>query len=350
MKTPEKVLDIFKKYSPIINSELKEILKRDCTPHMYGMMSYFMGFTDKDFKPVEGYGGKRFRSSLCLLIADMYDKLDSAVAPATSLELYHNFTLIHDDIVDKDELRRGRPTVWKLWGVDHAINTGDAQLILANKALLNASPDDINIRQRLFECLNECYLTVIEGQHIDFNVGNMRVDDTDISEELYFNLISKKTAYLIGASTKSAGIAAGLDSESIEALWEYGYNLGLAYQLNDDLVSIWGDSEVTGKTPYNDIQEKKKTLPVLYAYAQLMDDEKKHFSELYDVEGSLSEESIKEVVLILEDTFAYEYVWKKVEQYAEKSKEAVSSLKLNKSNKDILHSIVDALLPEMKKA
>ena len=348
MEAPKKVLDIFKDYSSVINKELKRVLERDATPVMYGMMSYFMGFTDENFVPVEGYGGKRFRSSLCILIADMYGNKELAIAPATSLELYHNFTLIHDDIVDKDEFRRGRPTVWKLWGVDHAINTGDAQLVLANKALLNACPEDSDTRQRLFEFLNDCYLTVIEGQHIDFNVGEQMVGDTDISEELYFELISKKTAVLIGAATKAAGIAVGTDEENIKALWDYGYNLGLAYQLNDDLVSIWGSTEITGKTPYNDIQEKKKTLPILYAYSQLEEKEKAVFSKLYDVDGSLDNESILKVVEILEETFAYEYVWKKVKKYSGRAKEAVSTLNIDKNNKQTLCNIVDALLPDIK--
>lgn len=349
MKQPTEVLDIFKEYSEEVEGELVSFLERTETPKMYGMMRYFLGFTDESFTSGQVYGGKRFRSSLCLLIADMYNSRTEALQTAASLELYHNFTLIHDDIVDKDELRRGRPTVWKVWGIDHAINTGDAQLILSVLKILGKSPLSAETQIALMSFLGEQYLAVIEGQHLDFTMSDEPVEGENNTEKVYFEMIAKKTAVLIAAATRSAGIAAGLDVSEQEVLWDYGYNLGLAYQLNDDLVSIWGDPEVTGKAAHNDIKERKKTLPILYVYAQLAGDDKTLFRALYNGEGPLSDSSVHEVVSLLDKHRAYEYVRGFVDEYSQKAKDSVAKLSCGEQGKETLLQIVEALLPDKGK-
>ena len=158
---------------------------------LYGMMRYFMGYTDESFKVNTQPVGKRIRPGLLLLIANSYGILEEAFPAALSIELFHNFTLIHDDIADHDELRRGKPTVWKLWGVDHAMNTGDAQLVLALRALdepTKVSPDrSATLRIRLLDR----YLEVIEGQYLDFTLAVARLNDSSVTEEAYLTMTKK---------------------------------------------------------------------------------------------------------------------------------------------------------------
>ena len=181
-----------------------------------------------------------------LLVADSYGLLEETLPAALSVELFHNFTLIHDDIVDHDELRRGRSTVWKLWGIDHAINTGDAQLVLALRALedLRIPPEcSAAVRARLLDH----YLEVIEGQYLDFTLAAAKLHDPLVTEEAYLTMTEKKTSRLVQAATETAALVAGRSEDEVSALGVFGGKFGMAYQLYDDFQSIWGVPEKTGK-------------------------------------------------------------------------------------------------------
>ena len=180
-------LELVGAYGRRIDALAKTFLARNDYA-LYGMMRYFMGYTDESFNAGAQPVGKRMRPGLLLLIADSYGLLKEALPAALSIELFHNFALIHDDIVDHDELRRGRPTVWKLWGTDHAINTGDAQLLLALRALdepIQLPPDRVTaLRTRFFDR----YLEVIEGQYLDFTLAAAKLRDPLVTEEAYFTM------------------------------------------------------------------------------------------------------------------------------------------------------------------
>ena len=354
MNTPDDILQLLKKYNQVTEKEMDGFLKRrkGSAADMYGMMRYFMGFTDEKFTGPKVYGGKRFRSGLCLLIADLYgtDKgRQVAQKGATSLELFHNFSLIHDDIVDKDPLRRGRPTVWKVWGVDYAINTGDAQLMLSQMKALEACEIDAKRGIEMSRFLLEKYLEVIEGQHLDFFLTALKIGDEQVTEKSHYEMIGKKTAVLIGAAAQTAGIACEKSSKEQALLWNFGYSLGMAYQLNDDIVSIWGAPEITGKISFNDLREKKKTLPVIYAFARLSEKEKQEFSDVYDKDTSLNEQDLKKILSHLELTAAHEYARKQVLSHLKRAEAAIAKLSVSKEGKEILLNLSEMLLVEVKK-
>jgi len=346
MKKPEKIVDLFNDYTVLVNKEVKNLFNRK-PGGMYGMMLYFMGFTDEKFRFKKGiYGGKRFRSALCLFIADQYGVKIEALPVAVSLEVFHNFTLIHDDIVDRDELRRGRKTVWKLWGNHHAINSGDGQLILA---ILPLAKSDENFRKNIEPFLLEQYIKVVEGQYLDFNLSDLPLGDKSITERAYFEMIGKKTSVLVGSALQAGGMVAGVSKKEERKLFNIGFLLGLTQQLYDDFVSVWGASETTGKNSYGDIREKKKTLPVLRAAGVLSKIEKKKLIDIYSSKDSLSDPAVFSVLKILNNTDAYEYTRKMIEVYKKRALKAVSSISISKEGKSNLVILINALIPDIKK-
>lgn len=344
MKTPNIILDLISPYRKILDTELREFFKKQKEYDMYKHMAYFMGFLDEDLKEIEAFGGKRFRSSLTLLIADFYNNIDATIPTALSMEIFHNFTLIHDDIVDKDTMRRGRPTVWKLWGHDHAINTGDAQLILAHTVLTEskALPPQITLNVQNF--LDKNYLEVVEGQYLDFLLTEAKLDDPIVTVPMYMEMIKKKTAVLVGAAVAAPGVAKNVSADEIQELFKYGLNLGIAYQLQDDMSSLWLDSGITGKVQYNDILTKKKTLPVLYALTKLADKEKKELINYYNSPSDIKEEDARTIVSMIESVGGYDYIKEEVNVYAKKSEEALRNLSFTDEQKEKLSAIGKALL------
>jgi geranylgeranyl diphosphate synthase type I len=229
------------------------------TRGLYEMIRYHLG--------LDGRGaptGKRMRPLLGLLAyASITGEYRPALPGAAAVELGHNFSLVHDDIEDGDRQRHHRPTLWTVHGIPQAINTGDAILSLSRIALHRLSdlgfPDAKVLRlMRLYDttCLALC-----EGQFIDIWTSE---HDDPMSVDLYFEMIGRKTAALIAASIEAGAILATDDDDVIRRYRGFGWALGLAFQLNDDLLGIWGASQATGKAP-SDLAKHKKTLPVLYA-------------------------------------------------------------------------------------
>ena len=312
---------------------------------IYGMMRYFMGFADEDLQPAHIYGGKHFRSALCLLIADLYGDGAAALPVAVSVELFHNFTLIHDDIVDKDTLRRGRPTVWKIWGIPHALNTGDGQLLLVYRALAEAIAQHPDRGLRTHQFLTERYLEIIEGQYLDFTLTDLLLEDREVTSEAYFTMIRKKTAVLVGAAAQAGGMIAGATEEECVHLYAYGLALGLAVQLNDDYMSIWGDVVRTGKDAQGDIRERKKTLPVLYARDTLGASGKKRLHELYASGTVMTESEVSEVMALLAASGAKEYVEASLATYVEEALRASEMLSCSSAGKMQLQELFSECLP-----
>lgn len=346
MNTPKEVLKIFEKYTPQVDAEIKKLLASQEKLDMYKMMSYFFGYTDENFRKITSYGGKHFRSGICLLLSEFYGASSKALEAATALEIFHNFTLIHDDIEDCDPIRRGRPTVWKIWGINHGINSGDAQLILANQELLKNQKYFKKGSQKFIEFVNGKFLEVTEGQFLDFTLSDSSIKDPYVSETQYLKMITKKSGVLVATAAKMAGMLAGKSAAECEALWDYGLNLGLAYQLNDDLVSIWGNIEDTGKVEEKDIEERKKTLPIIYAFSELTGSTKKLFADIYDQKDNLTHDEISQIKNLLSEKAAHEYVWKRIQTYLKKSSTAIEKLSLTKKQKVLLSNINRALIPD----
>jgi geranylgeranyl diphosphate synthase, type I len=227
--------------------------------------SYHLGWTDVGGAPTPGGGGgggKAVRPALATLSAQAAGAPAQVGIPgAVAVELVHNFSLVHDDVMDGDTERRHRPTVWAVWGATSAILTGDALLALAQEVLLDSASPHRAAAARL---LAETTRHLIRGQVQD--VAFERREDVTVAECL--DMVSGKTGALLSASAAIGAVLAGAPAEVVDALSTFGAQLGVAFQLVDDLLGIWGDPEITGKPVFSDLRSRKKTLPVTYALTQ----------------------------------------------------------------------------------
>jgi len=320
---------ILQEYAGIIDREIERVFEGRNQGELYDMMRYHLGWLDENLKPVERHRGKRFRPTLCLLayhsLAGVYDK---ALPAAAAIELIHNFSLIHDDIEDGDETRRGKPTLWKLFGIEHAINAGDGMHVLANLAALrlaevNVSPDKV---VKVMRILNNTVMELCEGQYLDMSFEKKM----EVKLEQYLEMIYKKTAALIEASLWIGSLLATENREKIEHFKNFGRNIGLAFQIVDDIIGIW--SEKTGKPKASDIRNKKKTLPVIYAMEKADEDKKKRLQEIYSKKDRLSNKEVAEVLEILEETGAKDYAMKLAREYEDKALHELDSLGIENSS------------------
>jgi len=270
------------------------------TRDLYDMVRYHLGLDG-----ASGVSGKRLRPLLGLLaFASIAGDHARALPGAAAVELGHNFSLVHDDIEDRDVERRHRAALWTVYGVGQAINTGDTLFVLSRLALHRLTDlgfSDTKVL-RLMRLYDDTCLALCEGQFLDLWASE---HGDEMSVELYFDMIGRKTAALIAASIEAGAMLATDDVGVIDAYRRFGWALGLAFQLNDDLLGIWGQEQVTGKEP-SDLAKHKKTLPVLYALEHASDDERSRLRGLADREDPTADE-IGQLRSILEGTGAADY-------------------------------------------
>ncbi len=248
---------------PAIESELQRVVDQLDIARISAfkeMITYHMGWTGESAGPEAQ--GKRIRPMLLLLCCSASGGDWTAALPAAaSVELIHNFSLVHDDIQDGSDLRRGRATVWKKWGPAHAINAGDALLILAHLVctdLTGKFPGEKVIQT--IQVINQACLELSSGQFMDMSYERCE----KISMEDYWPMVSGKTAALLSACCRVGSILGGAGDAAQTAYRDFGHYLGLAFQAQDDYLGIWGDSALTGKSTDSDLLTRKKSLPVLY--------------------------------------------------------------------------------------
>ncbi len=269
------------------------------TAGVYEMCRYHLGLDGS------GSTGKRMRPLLGLLAyASITGDHRRALPGAAAVELGHNFSLVHDDIEDGDRERRHRPTLWARHGIPQAINTGDMLFSLSRVALHRLTdlgfPDRTVLRlMRLYDttCVALC-----EGQYLDIWMSD---HEDALSVELYFDMIGRKTAALIAASIEAGAVLATEDEAVIARYRAFGWDLGIAFQLNDDLLGIWGPERITGKEP-TDLARKKKTLPVIYAFEHADEPDRRRLAELY-AGRRVNGRGVSELTAILERAGAREY-------------------------------------------
>ncbi len=270
--TDESLSQYFQTYVPLVEREMRRMIERlrptaGPQPNTLAiMLNYHLGFASVDGSPANANTGKRIRPMLTLLCCEAGGGAAADALPAAgAIELLHNFSLIHDDIEDRDELRRGRPTLWKIWGQAKAINAGDALFALAHIALEDALEHGAPAERVLhaLRVFDMTCLALTSGQHMDIEFEQR----TDVSAADYLAMIEGKTAALTRAACEIGAIMAGASAETISHLAEFGRWLGIAFQLEDDVLGIWGDPALTGKQD-SDLAHGKKTLPVLHAADQ----------------------------------------------------------------------------------
>jgi geranylgeranyl diphosphate synthase type I len=307
------VTAILETYSAYTNGEMRRIIEsRKKTGRLQDMMMYHLGWLDEGLRTCDFKGGKQLRSTMCMLACEaITGDYRKALPGAAAVELVHNFSLIHDDIEDGDEKRRHRDTVWKIWGVPQAINTGDAMDVVSYMAIMDLKLDGAAMVDVL-RVFNDTIMQLCEGQYLDMDFQTREA----VTVDEYIQMITGKTAALIEASTAIGAMAAGADPGTVRHFRSFGHKIGVAFQIQDDLLGIWGDPAKTGKSARNDIRNKKKTLPVLYAMQH--SPERDALKRLY-AKKKFTEADIDRVFDILTRAKAYEYTSQKAKQYKDEA-------------------------------
>ena len=302
---------LFPSYHDKVETELKEIVGNNPST-LYNMLQYHMGWQNEHGHPCYEKSGKFIRPILCLLSCQAVQGNMSQILPAAAaMELIHEFSLIHDDIEDASCERHYRPTVWKLWGQPQAINAGDGMLALASLALFKLKENGIADKKIIGsnQMLAKACLQLCEGQYLDIAYESR----LDVNIENYLDMIAKKTAILIATSISLGAYLGTEDEKLVNYLYQFGKELGMVYQIHDDILDIWGIKEKTGKSR-SDISQRKKTLPVIYGL-QNSKGEAKHKLEGFYSQEYIQDEDLSQVIRILEQLGARDYSQNLAEQY-----------------------------------
>jgi geranylgeranyl diphosphate synthase, type I len=313
---------ILDKYRAEVDAELEATIGSRKSP-LYDMMRYHLGWIDEKGKPTTNNSGKALRPALCLFSCEAVGgSYRQALPAAAALELVHNFSLIHDDIQDNDKERRHRPTVWAIWGQPQAINAGTAMRILANSALRRLREDEVSIRKQLIlgERLDEVTLDLIEGQYLDIGFE----DRFDITVDDYLTMINGKTGALLSGSMEIGAFIGTDDEAKVMNFAQAGRYLGLAFQIRDDILGIWGQQAETGKPSGNDIRRRKKSYPVVLALENTRGTAQKELLAVYQKE-SLTDADVSKIMAIFESAGARENAQELVEKYSEQARQAFNS-------------------------
>jgi geranylgeranyl diphosphate synthase type II len=283
-------------------------------------------------------GGKRLRPILTLMAAEVFDADgQKAIQAATAVEVFHNFSLIHDDIMDDAPLRRGNETVHEKWNLNTGILSGDAMLILAYQFFETYEP---NVFRDLAKLFSKTALEVCEGQQYDVDFETR--DDVTIPE--YLKMIEYKTAVLVGAAMKMGAIVAETSTENANAIYDFGLNLGIAFQLQDDYLDAFGNPETFGKQVGGDIIENKKTYLYLKALEYSKAEEKEQLLHLFSIQPNDNTDKIDSVKQIFNQTGASDATQSAIQDYTLKAFETLDKMNISEDKKAILRAFGDKLM------
>ena len=314
-------------YIKIFEDYLKKELKYTKPENLYNPVKYLLES-----------GGKRLRPIIALNVSELLGgKISDTLPAAAALEIFHNFTLAHDDIMDNSMLRRGKKTINSKWDNNTGILSGDVMLIISYE-VLNQYQDSKYIH--LSKKLTEISRLVCEGQQADMDFASKNY----ITENEYFEMIKNKTAVLIGCSFMFGGIVAEANDLNTNLLYEIGLNLGIAFQLEDDLLDCFGDQEKFGKKIGGDIIEKKKTLLYLFTNLKLESEKKLEFENIFNSNEIAESEKINSIKLFYETSGALKYVKNKVKVYFDKADQLINKLELDNDTKRKLNQFSKTLL------
>ncbi|MEA3504749.1 MAG: polyprenyl synthetase family protein [Bacteroidota bacterium] len=306
----------------------------------------FLGNPGRLYEPIEytvKLGGKRLRPILCLAASDMFGgDMDEAIKAAIGLELFHNFTLIHDDIMDKAPIRRGQPTVYKKWDSNTAILSGDTVFAKAYEYIGKVSrkhlPDVVQV-------LTQVAIEVCEGQQFDLDFETQK----NVSESEYLEMIRLKTAVLLAASLKAGAIIGEASEQDKTNIYKFGEYIGMAFQLKDDLLDVFADEKTFGKKTGNDIVTNKKTYLLIKAFELASAATKERLSELFNSENTFdNEHKIKEVKTIYKSLDIEKHTKDKMLEYQKKAIDALATINVSSEKKQVLLNLAEELLSREK--
>ncbi len=318
---------IMTEYIKIFEDYLKKELKYNKPKNLYKPVKYILES-----------GGKRLRPIIALNVSEFLGgKITDTLPAAAALEIFHNFTLAHDDIMDNSMIRRGKKTINSKWDNNTGILSGDVMLIISYE-ILNQYQDSKYIH--LSKKLTEISRLVCEGQQADMDFSSKN----NITENEYFEMIKNKTAVLIGGSFMFGGIIAEANNLNTNLLYKIGLNLGISFQLEDDLLDCFGDQEKFGKKIGGDIIEKKKTLLYLFTNSKLEPKKKLEFENIFNSSEIAESEKINSIKSFYETSGALKYVKNKVKVYFDKAEKLINKLELDNDTKRKLNQFSETLL------
>ncbi|MHC0446121.1 polyprenyl synthetase family protein [Flavobacterium sp. 3-218] len=283
-------------------------------------------------------GGKRLRPVLTLIAAEIFgSNFNLALPAALAIETFHNSSLIHDDIIDDDPIRRGKPTVHKKWNTNTAILSGDAMIILTYKHLEKYAP---NLALQLIKAINKMALDICEGQQLDVDFESRQ----NVSVSEYLKMIEYKTGSLIATSLKVGAIIAQASQENCDLIYDFGLNLGLAFQLQDDYLDIYGDTPTFGRRLYGDIISNKKTYLYLKTLELLNETDKEKLLKLFGVRLDDNTEKIKTVKKLYLASGIVDITQKEIQKYTFKAFESLDKINIPESKKKLLKDLGKELM------
>lgn len=326
MQTYLSLPDALARHTDAVEGELRSIVPDDGTP-LYTALRYHMGWCDQSGRPVNGMAGKRFRPVLCLMAcASVGGDPDIAMPAAVALELVHNFSLIHDDIQDRDKERHHRPTVWSVWGEPQALSAGNAMYALASSALLRLAeqavgPDRVT---QAWASLSRSSLEMMEGQYLDLEFEKR----TDVNTGDYLDMIARKTGALIACTMEMGVLIGAADTATASVFARTGRHLGHLFQVRDDILGVWGEEAATGKPTGSDIRRKKKTYLVVQAMQQASGAAASTLRRIYD-KRELSDRDVRRVMDVMESTGARQEAEALAARLADRALESIQPAELS---------------------
>lgn len=284
-----------------------------------------------------GLGGKRIRPVLCLMGNELFDDLtEDAFHVASAVELFHNFTLIHDDIMDEAPLRRGRPAVHKKYNESSALLAGDVMLVYAYDKLNHV---DNNYQSRIMEVFSRTAREVCEGQQLDMDYAGLSLDEVD--KDAYLEMITLKTSVLLAASLQMGGILGGASEGNLNHIYEFGKNIGIAFQIHDDYLDAFGDPEKFGKQPGGDILTNKKTFLLIQAYDLC---NKGLRTEIMSLLESSQENKVKRMLEIYRSCKIDEWAREEKNRFILQAREHLEKITVLSTRKKGLEDLIEMLL------
>ncbi|RRD93279.1 polyprenyl synthetase family protein [Bacteroides heparinolyticus] len=283
-------------------------------------------------------GGKRIRPVLMLMAYNLYrEDITRIFAPATGIEVYHNYTLLHDDLMDRADRRRGKDTVHRVWGDNTAILSGDAMLVMAYQFMAQCPEENL---KEVMELFSRTALEICEGQQLDMEFERRK----DVAEEEYLEMIRLKTSVLLAASLKIGALLGGASVEDAEYLYDFGMNLGVAFQLKDDFLDVYGDAAVFGKNIGGDILCNKKTYMLIKAFEHADDEQCRQLNAWVDAISFSPAEKIAAVTDLYNKIGVRELCEQKMKEYSERAMKSLAAVKVTDEKKKELELLMTELM------
>ena len=317
----------FNQYLERVNAAIENLPYPAQPVHLYEPISYTMAL-----------GGKRIRPVLVLMACEAVGgDIEKAIMPAVGLEMYHNFTLLHDDVMDKADIRRGKPTVHVKWDDNTAILSGDAMLTMATQLIARA---DAAVMPQVMELFNRTAMEIYEGQQYDMDFESRG----DVTVEEYIAMIRLKTSVLLGCACKMGALIGGADEATAQRFYEIGENLGLAFQLQDDMLDVWGDEATFGKAIGGDIMNNKKTFLLINACQRATDDNRIELALWLNTENASRAVKVPAVTAIYERLGLKELSEAEIAKYNDKAMAAVFETAVDEPAKKAFIDLISRLV------